>query len=47
MRSKPMPGQPPANVEYKRRTDTPFCTLQLPTSEQLIETPKRVAFVTL
>ena len=24
MRSKPKPGQPPANVEYKRRTDAPF-----------------------
>lgn len=23
-RSKPMPGQPPANVEYRRRKDTPF-----------------------
>jgi hypothetical protein len=24
IRSTPMPGQPPANVEYKRRKDTPF-----------------------
>jgi hypothetical protein len=24
MRSKPKPGQPPANVEYKRRTEAPF-----------------------
>ena len=47
MRSKPMPGQPPANVEYKRRTDTPFCTFQIPTSGRLVETPKRVAIVTL
>jgi hypothetical protein len=23
MRSKPAPGQPPANVEYRRRNDTP------------------------
>ncbi len=26
MRSNPVPGQPPANVEYKRRNDTPFNT---------------------
>jgi len=26
MRSKPVPGQPPANVEYSRRNDTPFST---------------------
>jgi len=26
MRSKPMPGQPPANVEYSRRNDAPFST---------------------
>jgi hypothetical protein len=24
MSSKPVPGQPPAKVEYKRRKDTPF-----------------------
>jgi len=24
MRSKPVPGQPPANVEYKRRNNAPF-----------------------
>ena len=24
MRSRPVPGQPPANVEYKRRNDTPY-----------------------
>jgi hypothetical protein len=24
MRSKPMPGHPPANVEYKRRKETPL-----------------------
>jgi hypothetical protein len=44
MRSKPMPGQPPANVEYRRRKGTPFCTLQIPTSGPLIETPKGVRF---
>ena len=27
MRSKPMPGQPPANVEYRRRKNAPFWTL--------------------
>ena len=26
MRSKPAPGQPPANVEYSRRNDIPFIT---------------------
>jgi len=26
MRSKPVPGQPPANVEYSRRNDAPFST---------------------
>jgi len=26
MSSKPVPGQPPAKVEYKRRKDTPFST---------------------
>jgi len=26
MRSKPAPGQPPANVEYSRRNDAPFST---------------------
>lgn len=26
MRSKPVPGQPPANVEYSRRNDPPFST---------------------
>jgi len=26
MRSRPMPGQPPANVEYRRRKDTPLYT---------------------
>ena len=26
MRSKPMPGQPPANVEYRRRKNPPFDT---------------------
>jgi len=24
IRSKPVPGQPPANVEYRRRKDAPF-----------------------
>ena len=27
MRSKPAPGQPPANVEYRRRKNAPFWTL--------------------
>src|SRR5271166_3816858 len=27
MRSKPMPGQPPANVEYRRRKQAPFWTI--------------------
>jgi len=27
MRSKPVPGQPPANVEYRRRNSAPFQTL--------------------
>lgn len=26
MRSRPAPGQPPANVEYSRRNDAPFST---------------------
>ena len=42
-----MPGQPPANVEYRRRKETPFCTLQIPTSRPLSETPIRVATVPL
>jgi hypothetical protein len=29
MRSKLMSGQPPANVEYRHRKDTPFCPLQI------------------
>src|SRR5579864_4264304 len=43
MKSKPVPGQPPANVEYSRRTlHAHLLTLRGP-----VETPKRVGIVTL
>jgi len=46
MRSKPVPGQPPANVEYRRRNDT---SLQLIASDIAgrIAAPKRVELFTL
>jgi len=43
IRSNPVPGQPPANVEYRRRTDAPFRTTLLSCAVlKSTETPKRV-----
>ena len=42
MRSKPAPGQPPANVEYRRRNEAPFWTLLDSGFATVTETPKRV-----
>ena len=42
-----MPGQPPANVEYRRRNTLSFSTYQCVTLLTLIDTPKRVVIVTL
>jgi len=48
MRSRPMPGQPPANVEYKRRNNNTLCEhYQLTIWPGRAEAPKRVAIVTL
>jgi hypothetical protein len=47
MRSKPVPGQPPANVEYRRRNTHPSGRYQFGTLLRQIETPKRAAMVTL
>ena len=46
MSSNPMPGQPPANVEYRRRKDTSFQLIACDIARQ-ITAPKRVMFVTL
>ena len=47
MRSNPAPGQPPANVEYKRRKTHPSRHYQFPLLPRRIETPNRVGIVTL
>jgi hypothetical protein len=47
MRSKPIPGQPPANVEYKRRKDAPFLTFLESYISLATETPNRVLNFTL
>jgi hypothetical protein len=41
MRSSPIPGQPPANVEYRRRKTHLSELHQCLPLEPLIETPKR------
>lgn len=41
MRSKPVPGQPPANVEYRRRKQAPFQTLLDCDSPARDRNPKR------
>jgi hypothetical protein len=46
MRSKPRPGQPPANVEYRRRNETSFQLIASDTAGR-IAAPKRVRLVTL
>lgn len=46
MRSKPMPGQPPANVEYRRLNDTSFQIIASAIAGR-IAAPKRVETVTL
>jgi hypothetical protein len=43
MRSKPVPGQPPAKVEYRRRKTHLSKLHQFPALQTGIETPKRVA----
>jgi len=47
MRSNPMPGQPPANVEYRRRTQAPFRTSIGSFFAKKSETPKGVQIITL
>jgi hypothetical protein len=42
MRSKPIPGQPPANVEYRRRKTHPSTLHQCPALQRRSETLKRV-----
>ena len=42
MRSKPVPGQPPANVEYRRRKERPSGHHQIASFPRQVETPKRV-----
>ena len=46
MRSKPVPGQPPANVEYRRRNTHPSGHYQFAPFWRRIETPKRVVILT-
>ena len=46
-RSKPVPGQPPANVENRRRKQTPFCSLLASNFSRGIETLERVGILTL
>ena len=41
MRSKPVPGQPPANVEYRRRNTHPFGRNQIVTLLQAHRYPKK------
>jgi hypothetical protein len=48
IRSKPVPGQPPANVEYKRRKDAPFrSTLPVSAVLKAERKPKKSQIVTL
>jgi hypothetical protein len=44
MRIKPVPGQPPANVEYKRRKTHPSTLHQFPALQIWSETLKRVVY---
>ena len=41
MSIKPMPGQPPANVEYKRRNRAPFWTLLVCDTSEADRNPKK------
>jgi len=47
MRSRPVPGQPPANVEYRRRNARPSSRYYYVSLWGQSETPKRVMNVTL
>ncbi len=43
IRSNPVPGQPPANVEYRRRKDAPFrTTLPVSAFSKCVGSPQRV-----